>query len=264
MQTWGRRLIPSNPFSNTGRTLKLLYTLLADGTLSGALVADIQSSEYAGLSFGAPHVSSSKTIIFTTSFIDGYYLNGYSTSTCNAGKGAWSVTGKELQTATDGSGLIVGRFSGTGVRSGSQMIGYTFGPYSGGTLGDHTRPRGRYPYGSTSKTLVVSAIPTPAPVPVTAAPTPPPSPGHAPVSPSLDMSPSSDQQPTPPPDQPTSDYTVQALGLSQWLSQTAANDKSLLMAMAVSWVAAPGVLLLLWPFIFDVALDVKAGLQKLV
>lgn len=52
-----------------GRTLKLLYTLLADGTLSAVLVADVGSGEYAGLSFGVPHDASSPTVIFTTDFI---------------------------------------------------------------------------------------------------------------------------------------------------------------------------------------------------
>lgn len=61
---------PSRSSAAGGRTLRLLYTLLANGTLTGALVADIRSSGvYAGLSFGTPHRSSSKTVILTQAFV---------------------------------------------------------------------------------------------------------------------------------------------------------------------------------------------------
>ncbi|KAL4459037.1 hypothetical protein ABPG75_013902 [Micractinium tetrahymenae] len=192
--------------SSVGRTMRLVYTLKTDGTLTGALITDLtSSSQYAGLSFGSPH-RSTPTVIYTTSFLDGYVLNGYQTSTCNAGRGQWKVTGAAVETAADGSGLLVGLFTGNGISSGSQSIGYAFGPYSGGVLGDHTR--GGYPYGSTST---------------------------------------------------GGGYDVplagRVLSLPQWLAQEAAADWSLMMGFVVSCLAAPGVFLLVWPFIFDAALD---------
>lgn len=55
--------------SAVGRTMRLLYTLAPDGTLTGALVTDLaSSSQYAGLSFGAPH-RGTPTVIYTTSFL---------------------------------------------------------------------------------------------------------------------------------------------------------------------------------------------------
>lgn len=60
---------PATCSSVTGRTLRLLYTLLPNGALTGALVADVGSGEYAGLSFGTPHRASSKTVILTRAFV---------------------------------------------------------------------------------------------------------------------------------------------------------------------------------------------------
>lgn len=83
-RAWGLswRALPDAASSNTctasptparssavGRTMQLLYTLTADGTLTAALVTDLTSStEYAGLSFGAPH-RGTPTVIYTTSFL---------------------------------------------------------------------------------------------------------------------------------------------------------------------------------------------------
>ncbi|KAL4421028.1 hypothetical protein ABPG77_007503 [Micractinium sp. CCAP 211/92] len=248
--------------SAVGRTMQLLYTLTADGTLTAALVTDLTSStEYAGLSFGAPH-RGTPTVIYTTSFLDGYVLSGYQTATCNAGRGQWSVTGASVESAADGSGLLVGLFTGSGISSGSQTLGYAFGPYSGGVLGDHTR--GGYPYGSVQATLQASASASSSssPSPAAASPSPPtsasggtPASAHSPPSrrpPASPTAPPSDStagtggSTSSPNTSPGSSVDVpllggQVLSLPQWLQQEAAADPALMMGFVVSCMAGePG------------------------
>lgn len=57
-----------------------------------------------------PHnntIRTSHTLGFSVhrALADGYILDGYQTSTCNAGRGQWGVTGASVETAADGSGV---------------------------------------------------------------------------------------------------------------------------------------------------------------
>lgn len=51
--------------------------------------------------------------------------------------------------------------------------------------------------------------------------------------------------------------------LGQWASSDLRSDGWLMASFVVAWVAAPGVALLVWPFLFDLVLDAKSGLSVL-
>eukprot|EP00887_Chlorella_sp_A99_P007398 scaffold2.g7398.t1 len=255
-----------------GRTLRLLYSLTAGGAITGALVSSLSSSEYAGISLGQAHRSGSPTVIMTQSSIAGYFLNGYSSSTLNAARGSWRLTGTSVKTDVSGS-LRVGLFSGSGAPTGAITLGYVFGPASGSTLGDHSR--GGWPYANTRQTLVVASVPAPSPPPPAAASPAPPSaspapPGASPVPAGSPPAPPGGS-PADPSDGSSGDGTDggaspaapigQALGFGAWLSTTLSQDGWLAAAFVLGCSAAPGVALLVWPYLYDAVADLAALLS---
>ncbi|KAI7845958.1 hypothetical protein COHA_000504 [Chlorella ohadii] len=52
-----------------------------------------------------------------------------------------------------------------------------------------------------------------------------------------------------------------AMPFSDWVSNVMPNDAWLMMSFVVAWFCAPGLLLLLWPFVFDGALSACDTMQ---
>eukprot|EP00887_Chlorella_sp_A99_P003739 scaffold7.g3739.t1 len=134
--------------------LSFYYTLLANGTLRGAIVATTPgaaTAHYAGLGFGRRMIGAN-VFVATPQYADGYVFTSTSTARANAGRGAWKLS--DVAFGQNSNSELVGAFTATGMSPGAQPCIFAIGPFSGGKLMDHTGADGNY--GNCQLDLVVS------------------------------------------------------------------------------------------------------------
>lgn len=138
----------------TGTPFSFYYTLLANGTLRGAIVATTPgaaTAHYAGLGFGRRMIGAN-VFVATPQYADGYVFTSTSTARANAGRGAWKLS--DVAFGQNSNSELVGAFTATGMSPGAQPCIFAIGPFSGGKLMDHTGADGNY--GNCQLDLVVS------------------------------------------------------------------------------------------------------------